>query len=221
MPTPRGSFYAFADVAVGARHGATSGSLVEDWLAHGVAVLPGTAFGPEHARLGAHVAGHAARGRGRRRAALARHYATARPAERAPSDGDSCPECGTEYEPAVGGVSALPGRAHARSAGRSRRARGRASGSRRGGGRLAVRRARAPRASHTVLRTRDASRVTGACGATGRPAPGARSWSRARMPPRRAASSPIISQALERGGQVRDEDVEGQSRDDLVNGPVW
>jgi aspartate aminotransferase len=46
VPTPKGAFYAFPDVA-----GAMSGdiwALVEEWLAMGVAVLPGTAFGAEY-----------------------------------------------------------------------------------------------------------------------------------------------------------------------------
>src|SRR5207244_10818049 len=44
-PVPQGAFYAFPDVA-----GAMSGdvwALIDEWLAMGVAVLPGTAFGPE------------------------------------------------------------------------------------------------------------------------------------------------------------------------------
>jgi aspartate/methionine/tyrosine aminotransferase len=43
---PKGAFYAFPDVS-----GAMSGdlwALAEEWLAFGVAVLPGTAFGPEY-----------------------------------------------------------------------------------------------------------------------------------------------------------------------------
>ncbi len=45
---PRGAFYAFPDVS-GALEGGDTWALVERWLAHGVAVLPGTAFGPAHA----------------------------------------------------------------------------------------------------------------------------------------------------------------------------
>ncbi len=48
VPSPRGAFYAFADVS-GARAGRDIWALVEEWLARGVAVLPGTAFGPEYA----------------------------------------------------------------------------------------------------------------------------------------------------------------------------
>jgi aspartate aminotransferase len=47
MPLPRGAFYVFADVS-GALQGKDIWALVEDWLAMGVAVLPGTAFGPEY-----------------------------------------------------------------------------------------------------------------------------------------------------------------------------
>ncbi len=44
-PRPRGAFYAFANVA-GARTGRTIWELVHAWLELGIAVLPGTAFGP-------------------------------------------------------------------------------------------------------------------------------------------------------------------------------
>ena len=47
VPTPRGAFYAFANVGA-ALAGRDIWALVEEWLALGVAVLPGTAFGPEH-----------------------------------------------------------------------------------------------------------------------------------------------------------------------------
>jgi aspartate aminotransferase len=47
VPTPRGAFYAFANVAA-ARGGRPLWDLVHEWLALGVAVLPGTAFGPEY-----------------------------------------------------------------------------------------------------------------------------------------------------------------------------
>jgi aspartate aminotransferase len=47
VPTPRGAFYAFADVS-GALAGRDVWALVDEWLEMGVAVLPGTAFGPEH-----------------------------------------------------------------------------------------------------------------------------------------------------------------------------
>lgn len=46
VPSPRGAFYAFADVS-GAQQGRDIWALVEEWLGFGVAVLPGTAFGPE------------------------------------------------------------------------------------------------------------------------------------------------------------------------------
>jgi aspartate/methionine/tyrosine aminotransferase len=45
-PTPRGAFYAFANVAA-ARNGRDLWDLVDEWLGFGVAVLPGTAFGAE------------------------------------------------------------------------------------------------------------------------------------------------------------------------------
>lgn len=45
VPAPRGAFYAFADVSA-ARAGRDIWDLVREWLAIGVAVLPGTAFGP-------------------------------------------------------------------------------------------------------------------------------------------------------------------------------
>lgn len=45
VPSPAGAFYAFPDVSAIAGSGIWA--LVEDWLAAGVAVLPGTAFGPE------------------------------------------------------------------------------------------------------------------------------------------------------------------------------
>ena len=47
IPKPSGAFYAFADVR-GALAGRGIWDLVEEWLALGVAVLPGTAFGPEY-----------------------------------------------------------------------------------------------------------------------------------------------------------------------------
>ena len=47
VPKPSGAFYAFADVR-GALAGRGIWDLVEEWLAIGVAVLPGTAFGPEY-----------------------------------------------------------------------------------------------------------------------------------------------------------------------------
>ena len=46
-PVPKGSFYAFANVAE-ARNGRDLWALVDEWLGFGVAVLPGTAFGPEY-----------------------------------------------------------------------------------------------------------------------------------------------------------------------------
>jgi len=47
VPPPRGAFYAFADVSA-ARAGRDIWDLVNEWLELGVAVLPGTAFGPEY-----------------------------------------------------------------------------------------------------------------------------------------------------------------------------
>ena len=47
VPAPRGAFYAFANVA-GALNGRDIWALVDEWLEWGVAVLPGTAFGPEY-----------------------------------------------------------------------------------------------------------------------------------------------------------------------------
>ena len=47
VPTPRGAFYAFADVT-GALAGRDIWDLVREWLSVGVAVLPGSAFGPEY-----------------------------------------------------------------------------------------------------------------------------------------------------------------------------
>lgn len=46
-PAPKGAFYAFANVA-GAHAGRDVWALIEEWLSWGVAVLPGTAFGPEY-----------------------------------------------------------------------------------------------------------------------------------------------------------------------------
>ena len=46
-PVPKGAFYAFANVTA-ARGTRDVWALVEEWLGFGVAVLPGTAFGPEH-----------------------------------------------------------------------------------------------------------------------------------------------------------------------------
>jgi aspartate/methionine/tyrosine aminotransferase len=46
-PVPKGAFYAFANVAE-ARNGRDLWALVDEWLGFGVAVLPGTAFGPEY-----------------------------------------------------------------------------------------------------------------------------------------------------------------------------
>jgi aspartate/methionine/tyrosine aminotransferase len=47
-PTPKGAFYVFADVRA-ARGDGDLWALADNWLGFGVAVLPGTAFGPEHA----------------------------------------------------------------------------------------------------------------------------------------------------------------------------
>jgi len=47
VPVPRGAFYAFANVEA-ALAGRDVWALVEAWLELGVAVLPGTAFGPEY-----------------------------------------------------------------------------------------------------------------------------------------------------------------------------
>jgi aspartate/methionine/tyrosine aminotransferase len=47
VPPPRGAFYAFADVT-GILAGRDIWDLVREWLSFGVAVLPGTAFGPEY-----------------------------------------------------------------------------------------------------------------------------------------------------------------------------
>lgn len=47
IPTPRGAFYAFPDVSA-ALAGRDVWDLVREWLELGVAVLPGTAFGPEY-----------------------------------------------------------------------------------------------------------------------------------------------------------------------------
>ena len=47
VPRPRGAFYAFADVS-GVLGGRDIWELVREWLSFGVAVLPGTAFGPEY-----------------------------------------------------------------------------------------------------------------------------------------------------------------------------
>jgi aspartate/methionine/tyrosine aminotransferase len=46
-PRPRGAFYVFANVEA-ARQGKDLWGLIDEWLALGVAVLPGTAFGPEY-----------------------------------------------------------------------------------------------------------------------------------------------------------------------------
>ncbi len=46
-PVPKGAFYAFANVA-GALGSRDVWALVDEWLGFGVAVLPGTAFGPEY-----------------------------------------------------------------------------------------------------------------------------------------------------------------------------
>jgi len=56
VPKPRGAFYAFADVsaALGSNDPKALWGLIQEWLSFGVAVLPGTAFGPEftsHARM--------------------------------------------------------------------------------------------------------------------------------------------------------------------------
>jgi aspartate/methionine/tyrosine aminotransferase len=46
-PAPRGAFYVFANVGA-ARAGRDLWTLVDEWLALGVGVLPGTAFGAEY-----------------------------------------------------------------------------------------------------------------------------------------------------------------------------
>jgi aspartate/methionine/tyrosine aminotransferase len=46
-PEPKGAFYVFANVAA-ARGSRDLWALAEEWLGFGVAVLPGTAFGPEY-----------------------------------------------------------------------------------------------------------------------------------------------------------------------------
>ncbi|MGH7740557.1 MAG: pyridoxal phosphate-dependent aminotransferase [Candidatus Eiseniibacteriota bacterium] len=50
VPKPRGAFYAFADVSgcLEGRGPEALTKLVNDWLARGLAVLPGTAFGADH-----------------------------------------------------------------------------------------------------------------------------------------------------------------------------
>jgi aspartate aminotransferase len=50
VPKPLGAFYAFADVSavMTARDPGALWALVNEWLSLGVAVLPGTAFGPEY-----------------------------------------------------------------------------------------------------------------------------------------------------------------------------
>ena len=45
VPTPRGAFYAFADVSA-VRGERDIWAVIDEWLSIGVAVLPGTAFGP-------------------------------------------------------------------------------------------------------------------------------------------------------------------------------
>ncbi len=47
VPAPRGAFYAFADVSA-ARGDRDVHALIDEWLALGVAALPGTAFGPAY-----------------------------------------------------------------------------------------------------------------------------------------------------------------------------
>ncbi len=47
IPRPRGAFYVFANISA-ALGGRDVWGLVDEWLGMGVAVLPGTAFGPEH-----------------------------------------------------------------------------------------------------------------------------------------------------------------------------
>jgi aminotransferase len=47
VPVPQGAFYAFANVKA-AKAGRDIWELVREWLAMGVAVLPGTAFGKEY-----------------------------------------------------------------------------------------------------------------------------------------------------------------------------
>jgi aspartate aminotransferase len=47
IPKPQGAFYGFADVSA-ARGGRDIWDLIREWLELGVAVLPGTAFGPEY-----------------------------------------------------------------------------------------------------------------------------------------------------------------------------
>jgi len=46
-PDPRGAFYVFANAGA-ARGGRELWTMIEEWLSWGVAVLPGTAFGPEY-----------------------------------------------------------------------------------------------------------------------------------------------------------------------------
>jgi aspartate aminotransferase len=52
VPRPGGAFYVFADVSAALERRA-AWDLVREWLELGVAVLPGTAFGPypEHVRI--------------------------------------------------------------------------------------------------------------------------------------------------------------------------
>lgn len=47
VPSPKGAFYAFANIS-GARGAKDVWALAEEWLSIGVAVLPGTAFGPDY-----------------------------------------------------------------------------------------------------------------------------------------------------------------------------
>jgi aspartate/methionine/tyrosine aminotransferase len=81
-PVPNGAFYVFANVA-GARGGRDLWALVEQWLGFGVAVLPGTAFGPEytdHVRLSLATRAEDVAEGGRR---IAKHAGKSQAAERA------------------------------------------------------------------------------------------------------------------------------------------
>ena len=190
--------------------GATCGRWSRSGSRSGVAVLPGTAFGPEYGdwvrlslatrREDVREAARAAcerTTRDRAARALSRPWATARSAARSTTPAVvACPRCRV----------VLVRRA---AAGDAARAGGRAPRARRRGRRAAVRRARAPRHPHACCAARR-------CPAT---ASVRRDWSTTRVgrdpgaprATRREARAVIADYllALERGGEVRDEDVEG------------
>jgi hypothetical protein len=203
VPKPQGAFYAFADVSV-AQAGRDIWALVDEWLSLGVAVLPGTAFGPEFGswvrislRTRGETIAEAPRGSSSTsapRASASVHGVLPRVRHGVRAGGRRLPSCrGRSFRNArpMADVRGRPSRADAAA------------------GALALRRARAPR-HPAVLR----SATLPGYGSVRRDW-STTAWGEILVAPKDATRRALIADylaALERGGAVRDEDVEGRSR---------